>query len=76
MRRVLGHADGSVTAIYNRYACVREMHQALGAWANELTTRPVQCDGDHASRIVSGIPASPLRLATAGRLRLDRKRPR
>lgn len=27
--RVLGHADGSVTAIYNRYAYVREMRAAL-----------------------------------------------
>lgn len=36
VRRVLGHADGSVTAIYNRYAYVREMRRALDRWAHEL----------------------------------------
>src|SRR6185437_8721609 len=38
VKRVLGHSDGSVTAIYNRYAYVREMRCALERWANELTT--------------------------------------
>ncbi len=42
VKRVLGHSDGSVTAIYNRYGYVREMRQALEVWANELTSRPVQ----------------------------------
>jgi integrase len=37
VKRVLGHSDGSVTAIYNRYAYVREMRAALEKWANELT---------------------------------------
>ncbi len=38
IKRVLGHSDGSVTAIYNRYGYVREMRRALVAWANELTS--------------------------------------
>ncbi|MGH8200933.1 MAG: tyrosine-type recombinase/integrase [Steroidobacteraceae bacterium] len=37
IKRVLGHSDGSVTAIYNRYGYVREMRQALEKWANDLT---------------------------------------
>ncbi|HWX26466.1 MAG TPA: tyrosine-type recombinase/integrase [Steroidobacteraceae bacterium] len=37
VRRLLGHADSSVTAIYNRYAYLREMRAALEAWARELT---------------------------------------
>jgi len=37
IRRVLGHADGSVTAIYNRYGYVKEMRAALDDWAGELT---------------------------------------
>ena len=37
VKRVLGHSDGSVTAIYNRYAYVREMRRALEHWANDLT---------------------------------------
>jgi integrase len=37
VKRVLGHSDGSVTAIYNRYGYVREMRRALEQWANELT---------------------------------------
>jgi hypothetical protein len=36
----LGHSDGSVTAIYNRYAYVREMRRVLKIWANELMARP------------------------------------
>ncbi len=39
VRRVLGHSDGSVTAIYNRYAYVREMRLALQIWARELGGR-------------------------------------
>ena len=38
VRRVLGHSDGSVTAIYNRYGYVREMRRALEQWANDLTS--------------------------------------
>lgn len=37
VKRVLGHSDGSVTAIYNRYAYVREMRRVLELWANDLT---------------------------------------
>jgi integrase len=37
IKRLLGHADGSVTAIYNRYGYMREMLAALEAWARELT---------------------------------------
>jgi integrase len=37
IKRVLGHSDGSVTAIYNRYGYVREMRRALEQWANDLT---------------------------------------
>jgi integrase len=36
IKRVLGHADGSVTSIYNRYGYVREMRRVLEKWANEL----------------------------------------
>jgi integrase len=37
IKKVLGHADGSVTAIYNRYGYVKEMRAGLDAWARELT---------------------------------------
>jgi integrase len=40
IRRVLGHSDGSVTAIYNRYGYVREMRACLEGWANDLLGRP------------------------------------
>ena len=40
IRRVLGHSDGSVTAIYNRYGYVREMRTCLEGWANELLSTP------------------------------------
>jgi hypothetical protein len=36
IKRVLGHADGSVTAIYNRYGYVKEMREVLERWAEEL----------------------------------------
>ncbi len=36
IKRVLGHSDGSVTAIYNRYGYVKEMRAALEAWAQDL----------------------------------------
>jgi integrase len=36
VKRVLGHADQEVTAIYNRYAYVKEMRHVLTQWANEL----------------------------------------
>jgi integrase len=37
IKRVLGHADGSVTAIYNRYGYVKEMREVLERWAEDLT---------------------------------------
>jgi integrase len=37
VRRILGHADSSVTAIYNRYGYLKEMRTALEAWAQLLT---------------------------------------
>lgn len=37
IRRVLGHADGSVTAIYNRYGYVKEMRAALEQVTVDLT---------------------------------------
>jgi integrase len=40
VKRVLGHSDGSVTAIYNRYGYVKEMRKALEQWANDLTSVP------------------------------------
>ncbi len=40
VKRVLGHSDGSVTAIYNRYGYVKEMRKALEQWANDLTNAP------------------------------------
>jgi integrase len=36
VKRVLGHVDQSVTAIYNRYAYVKEVRKVLSEWANEL----------------------------------------
>ncbi len=56
VKRVLGHFDGSVTAIYNRYGYVREMRRALEVWANELTADSkaeavaVASDGSSAQR--------------------------
>jgi integrase len=38
VKRILGHSDSSVTAIYNRYGYVREMRVVLERWANDLTT--------------------------------------
>jgi integrase len=40
IKRVLGHSDGSVTAIYNRYGYVKEMRAVLERWAEELTADP------------------------------------
>jgi integrase len=36
IKRVLGHSDGSVTAIDNRYGYVREMRAVLQHWASDL----------------------------------------
>lgn len=37
IKRVLGHSDGSVTAIYNRYGYVKEMRRVLEVWTADLT---------------------------------------
>jgi integrase len=37
IKRVLGHSDGSVTAIYNRYGYVKEMRAVLEQWVADLT---------------------------------------
>jgi integrase len=36
VKRVLGHAEQTVTEIYNRYGYVKEMRKVLTQWANEL----------------------------------------
>ena len=41
IKRVLGHADGSVTAIYNRYGYVKEMRAVLEQWTADLTGQEV-----------------------------------
>jgi integrase len=53
VKRVLGHSDGSVTAIYNRYAYVREMRRVLEVWASDLTARPAQLQNPSAPTSVS-----------------------
>jgi integrase len=40
IKRVLGHADGSVTAIYNRYGYIKEMRTVLERWVLDLTAEP------------------------------------
>jgi integrase len=40
VKRVVGHSDGSVTAIYNRYAYVKEMRRLLEIWAKDLVSGP------------------------------------
>ncbi len=42
VKRVLGHSDGSVTAIYNRYGYVSEMRRALEQWAKALIAAPTE----------------------------------
>ena len=37
IKRVLRHADGSVTAIYNRYGYVKETRAVLEHWVMDLT---------------------------------------
>jgi len=50
VKRVLGHSEGSVTAIYNRYGYVREMRRALGLWAGKLTSAaPQESESEMAS---------------------------
>lgn len=47
IKRVLGHADGSVTAIYNRYGYVKEMREVLERWAEDLTAREFEIASVH-----------------------------
>lgn len=49
VKRVLGHSDGTVTAIYNRYGYVREMRGALEHWANDLTGTSVSLPAEIAA---------------------------
>ncbi len=37
LKRVLDHADGSATAIYNRYSYINELREVLSNWTTELT---------------------------------------
>jgi hypothetical protein len=47
---VLGHSDGSVTAIYNRYGYVKEMRKVLAQWTGELLAdKPVEIQRNTAS---------------------------
>jgi hypothetical protein len=57
LKRVLGHSDGSVTSLYNRYGYVREMRRALELWVSELTGsgKSPSVEADEAAR-----PASPV----------------
>jgi hypothetical protein len=53
--KVLGHSDGSITAVYDRFEYWPQKNQALEAWASRL------------GEIISGKPASSnvVSLATA-----------
>jgi integrase len=53
VKRVLGHSDGSVTAIYNRYAYVKEMRRLLEIWAEDLTSRPTSLRSTSAKADIS-----------------------
>ena len=37
LKRVLDHADGSATAIYNRYSYINELREVLSNWTADLT---------------------------------------
>jgi len=53
VKRVLGHSDGSVTAIYNHYAYVSEMRRVLEIWANDLIARPTPLQNSSAPTDIS-----------------------
>ena len=36
IKRILNHADGDVTAIYDRYQYINEKREALQSWADKL----------------------------------------
>jgi Phage integrase family len=65
IRRVLGHSDGSVTAVYNRYGYVREMRACLEAWANELLGVPVTARKVPQAQVVDGLSPVARRRETA-----------
>ncbi len=54
IKRVLGHSDGSVTAIYNRYGYIREMRAVLERWASELTGEALRTAGGRPKSRVLG----------------------
>ncbi len=56
IKRVLGHSDGSVTAIYNRYGYVKEMRAVLEQWAMDLTDESKVASMRQKSRASSGAP--------------------
>jgi integrase len=55
IKRVLGHSDGSVTAIYNRYGYVREMRRALEQWANDLTASSLPSSSAALTLVTEGV---------------------
>ena len=59
---MLGHSDGSVTAIYNRNGYVKEMRAVLENWAAELTGR------DGSSSVPLPPSVVPLRMVPAIRV--------
>ena len=66
IRRVLGHSDGSVTAIYNRYGYVREMRACLEGWANELLGVPSIAPSVPQTQVVAGLSADSRQRETVG----------
>lgn len=65
IKRVLGHSDGSVTAIYNRYGYVREIREVLQNWAAELTKGLVAAPAIRDMESFVGTRASLLRISEA-----------
>lgn len=65
IKRVLGHSDGSVTAIYNRYGYVKEMRAVLEKWAAELTAGLVTAPTVRDMRPSVGTRADVLRISEA-----------
>jgi integrase len=60
IKRVLGHADGSVTAIYNRYGYVKEMRAVLTQWAGDLLGNSPGRLNEASSYQSTGTPAVPM----------------
>lgn len=61
IKRVLGHADGSVTAIYNRYGYVKEMRGVLEQWAADLVGGRAAStpDPQHARPVLAALGTAP-----------------